>query len=300
MAHTREPTPKDLRAPEWQPLGGSTPARSEPTMQELQPCDIAVLADLGLRFGVLEVGAVVAWADSIIAREDEPPYWAIQLALAKPDNVHALLSDVPGSPAVDIAQNAFLAFLRCQWESGYLSINDVHVIGRKMHFEGLIPGAPDGVDWGIVFDSEFDEYEEGRRSEKEMRDSISKKLSHYAPFEQLIPSWLSSFGAGNLSQSDRVKLYRDAYEAVHDVLIHEWDPIGVGDEPMAQDEYDSYIPSVLRMLTDEHDEQAIADHLEHVETVTMGLSRVDGIVQRNLRIARRLREVTTPFQMKHP
>jgi len=44
--------------------------------------------------------------------------------------------------------------------------------------------------------------------------------------------------------------YRDAakslHKVIHKALIEGWNPIGVGDIPEAQDEYDSYIPSIYK------------------------------------------------------
>jgi len=81
--------------------------------------------------------------------------------------------------------------------------------------------------------------------------------------------------------------YRLAFKAIHDVLISEWDPIGVGDEPLAQDEYDSYIPVIYRLISEGVDDLTIARHLEQIETESMGLSPSG---DRNMQVARRLRE----------
>jgi hypothetical protein len=81
--------------------------------------------------------------------------------------------------------------------------------------------------------------------------------------------------------------YRLALAAIHAVLIKEWDPIGVADEPMAQDEYDSYIPVVLRLLREGADDAEIAAHLAKIETQEMGL---DPLADRNRRVAVMLRE----------
>jgi len=35
---------------------------------------------------------------------------------------------------------------------------------------------------------------------------------------------------------------------VRTVLLKEWDPLGVGDNPNLADEYDPYIPGILRLL----------------------------------------------------
>ena len=82
--------------------------------------------------------------------------------------------------------------------------------------------------------------------------------------------------------------YRLAFNVIHDVLVNEWDPIGIGDVPEAQDEYDSYIPVIYRLLNECRDDVAIARHVELIETESIG--RQSGGEQ-NLQIARRLREV---------
>ena len=82
--------------------------------------------------------------------------------------------------------------------------------------------------------------------------------------------------------------YRRVFQVIHDVLINEWDPIGVGGTPQAQDEYDSYIPVIYRLLADDSDLDTLARHLEEIETKAMGL-RSGG--DNNKRIARCLREV---------
>jgi hypothetical protein len=96
----------------------------------------------------------------------------------------------------------------------------------------------------------------------------------------------------------KAQLYHSAYEAAHDILIHEWDPIGVGDEPMAQDEYDAYIPGALRMIADGKSDLEIAEYLEKIETEAMGLSWAEGVRERNLRVAQKLREAVQPFFAK--
>lgn len=86
----------------------------------------------------------------------------------------------------------------------------------------------------------------------------------------------------------KTREYKSAFERIHQILIKEWDPIGVGDEPYAQDEYDSYIPTIYRLLSEGADEHELTKHLEQLATVSLGLSsgtNHDAIV------ARRLREV---------
>jgi hypothetical protein len=58
---------------------------------------------------------------------------------------------------------------------------------------------------------------------------------------------------------------------IHDILIKLWDPIGVKDEPLAQNEYDSYIPIILQLLQTQTSVETITRHLYEIETLRMGL-----------------------------
>ncbi len=76
-------------------------------------------------------------------------------------------------------------------------------------------------------------------------------------------------------KSHMMKRYNALFAAVHEVFIRDWDPIGVGDCPEAQDEYDSYIPVVVRMLLEGADGAVIANHLTKLQTIEMGLPPLD-------------------------
>lgn len=86
----------------------------------------------------------------------------------------------------------------------------------------------------------------------------------------------------------KTREYKAAFDKIHLILIKEWDPIGVGNEPYAQDEYDSYIPAIYRLLSEGADEHKLTKHLEQLATVSMGLSSG---TDHDALIARRLREV---------
>jgi hypothetical protein len=64
--------------------------------------------------------------------------------------------------------------------------------------------------------------------------------------------------------------------AIHDVLIREWDPLSVGTNPLAQDEYDSYIPGVQRLLAQGCDAYKLTAYLDRLERVSMGLREGSG------------------------
>ena len=73
--------------------------------------------------------------------------------------------------------------------------------------------------------------------------------------------------------------YRDRakrlHDAIHEILIKEWDPIGVSDVAEAQNEYDSYVPWIYRRLISREInrklEAEIFDYLWYIETVHMTL-----------------------------
>jgi len=58
---------------------------------------------------------------------------------------------------------------------------------------------------------------------------------------------------------------------IREVLLREWDPIGVRDEPRAQDEYDSYVGGVYRLLASGASPRSVAEHLAKLEAEEMGL-----------------------------
>ena len=72
---------------------------------------------------------------------------------------------------------------------------------------------------------------------------------------------------------DREQLRSDLH-AVR-VLVREWDPIGVYEDPGSDwpdDEYDSYVPQILAHLRSRAGAPALVEYLHVVRTETMGLS----------------------------
>jgi hypothetical protein len=69
----------------------------------------------------------------------------------------------------------------------------------------------------------------------------------------------------------------DKYESrrirveIRHVLMDIWDPIGVKDEPNAQDEYDSYLGGVFTLLTGGASDDRISEHLWRIVTERMEL-----------------------------
>ena len=66
---------------------------------------------------------------------------------------------------------------------------------------------------------------------------------------------------------------RENRAQVRDLLMREWDPIGVKDVPEASEEYDSYVGEIYVMLMDERaDTGAIESRLWEIATNHMGLT----------------------------
>ena len=70
----------------------------------------------------------------------------------------------------------------------------------------------------------------------------------------------------------------DKYESrrirveIRHVLLNVWDPIGVKDEPNAQDEYDCCLGALFELLTTSATDDQIAEYLWRQGTEHMGLS----------------------------
>lgn len=74
---------------------------------------------------------------------------------------------------------------------------------------------------------------------------------------------------------NREERAKQIQQSIGDVLLHEWDPIGVQDEPQAQDEYARYIGGVYRLLASDASDEQLVNHLWQIETVRMGLAPPD-------------------------
>ena len=79
--------------------------------------------------------------------------------------------------------------------------------------------------------------------------------------------------------------WKEDVDAIRRILMAEWDPIGCG---VPDDEYDSYIPEIYRLLQEGVDAHSLAAHLETLETIWMGLC---AFPERNRRVAEKLIDV---------
>lgn len=62
---------------------------------------------------------------------------------------------------------------------------------------------------------------------------------------------------------------------VRRILLLEWDPIGIYDEPACRDEYDKYADEVLALLERTPRPAVIAGYLAVVQREMMGMDRIN-------------------------
>ena len=67
------------------------------------------------------------------------------------------------------------------------------------------------------------------------------------------------------------KLYLKLYSDIHDILLNQWDPIGVADIVEAEDEYNAYIPKIIDMLRSPCNKEDLFKYLRWLETEYIGL-----------------------------
>jgi hypothetical protein len=75
---------------------------------------------------------------------------------------------------------------------------------------------------------------------------------------------------------DRRADYRSRLPAIRRVLLEEWDPIGVRDEPDAQEAYDGYTLALYGLLARGATDDDLAQYLAEVAMVWLGLGASTG------------------------
>ena len=82
--------------------------------------------------------------------------------------------------------------------------------------------------------------------------------------------------------------HRQAFKAVHDILINDWDPLGVNLDPAAHTAYDTYIPAIYRMIAAGATEDSLEDYLDSLVHETLGLPPSMDLDLVNINVARKL------------
>ena len=61
-------------------------------------------------------------------------------------------------------------------------------------------------------------------------------------------------------------------QVVRNILLHDWDPIGVGDDLMAKNEYDTYAFDIYQMIENGKSSSDLLNYLIQAEQGRMGLT----------------------------
>ncbi len=72
--------------------------------------------------------------------------------------------------------------------------------------------------------------------------------------------------------SKNVRAKQFLMKEIKKIILSKWDPIGIQDIPEAQDEYDSYVFDVYKLIKSKKTESELFDYLWRMETEHMGLS----------------------------
>lgn len=72
---------------------------------------------------------------------------------------------------------------------------------------------------------------------------------------------------------------------IREIFLKDWDPLDVGDNPNLIDEYDAYIPRILKALRNKASESEVAEVLHNIEVDEFG---IDPNSEFKLDVAKRL------------
>jgi hypothetical protein len=64
------------------------------------------------------------------------------------------------------------------------------------------------------------------------------------------------------------------------ILLSEWDPLCVGENPNLADEYDRYMPALLALLQSDAGRAGIAEALERIEKEQIGMQSPSSGIER--------------------
>jgi hypothetical protein len=63
------------------------------------------------------------------------------------------------------------------------------------------------------------------------------------------------------------------FKLIHDILLEDWDPIGINIIPEAWNEYEQYIPEIAKLLSIHSEKSQLISYLGNVRTQYMSLPK---------------------------
>jgi hypothetical protein len=95
-----------------------------------------------------------------------------------------------------------------------------------------------------------------------------------------------------------VRSIKQLIDALNTVLFEEWDPIGLNaaGDGWPRDEYETYVPHIVTLLTSSSSDADIAAHLADLESQEIGVAASP--LESRLQIVKRLRVVLREHQKR--
>jgi len=152
---------------------------------------LAEFARVALSLDLIAIENVIAWADDIILKSDEPPYWAIELAEATEFTVYGVLKHVPGASDSTVIFTLVLALLYRNWSAGKLSWQEVGSVAGDLRTTFSLPK---GVELALIrmcdgLDSdEYDLVKMVRLPPTDTDATIARDSGAYAVYQRSLPS----------------------------------------------------------------------------------------------------------------
>lgn len=103
-----------------------------------------------------------------------------------------------------------------------------------------------------------------------------------------------------LDEPAKLSVWEKRAQLVGMLWLHEWDPIGVKDEPYAQDEYDSYVGPIVSLLFAGTGTSDLIEHLGWIQYENMGLSRPAEPSKHLAEVAQKLIDLATGGLLESP
>lgn len=120
---------------------------------------------------------------------------------------------------------------------------------------------------------------------------VATSGTNVVPTRRLGPDRVTSFGARGSREAtgamtSKEERAREIQRSIGEVLLRDWDPVGVRDEPKAQGEYDAYVGGVYKLIAAGATARELAEHLGRVEAEHLGLKDADP--KKLIRVAEKL------------
>lgn len=103
-------------------------------------------------------------------------------------------------------------------------------------------------------------------------EAVSRRLNMMGQLWELSVALMDSKSLDGIQLSSGRRRALAIQDSIRQVLIEDWDPIGVRGVPEASDEYDSYIARLYRILIGSRSIPEIVDCLARIEREEMGVA----------------------------